>query len=150
MALIPLRKLLDHAAENDEHALLILREIVSHLGKHKRAPVDLRKPVAPAYDPEEILGVLPRDLKTFFDIREVIARIVDDSRLFEFKPNYGKTLVTGFAHLEGIPVGIIANNGILFSESALKATHFINLCTQEQIPILFLQNITGFMVGKKY
>lgn len=140
----------DHAAENDEHALLLLREIVAHLGQHEKQNIKLQAPVPPAYDPEELLGVLPSDLKTFFDIREVIARIVDDSRLFEFKPKYGTTLVTGFAHVEGIPVGIIANNGILFSESALKATHFINLCTQEQIPILFLQNITGFMVGKEY
>ena len=140
----------DHEAENDEHALEILREIVRHLGLHQKAQVKLKEPSEPLYDPDELLGVLPSDLKSFFDVREVIARLVDDSRLFEFKPEYGKTLVTGFSHIEGIPVGIIANNGILFSESALKATHFINLCTQEKIPLLFLQNITGFMVGKEY
>jgi acetyl-CoA carboxylase carboxyltransferase component len=112
--------------------------------------VKLETPEEPHFDPEELLGVVPMDARKAYDIREVIARVVDGSRLFEFKPNYGTTLVTGFAHICGIPVGIIANNGVLFSESALKGTHFIELCTQERIPLLFLQNITGFIVGKKY
>lgn len=140
----------DHLAENDEHAILIIREIVKRFGKSSVAPVKFEEPAEPAYDPEELLGIIPSDLKKSYDIREVIARIVDRSELFEFKKNYGNTIVTGFAHLNGIPVGIVANNGILFSESAIKATHFIELCSQEQIPLLFLQNITGFMVGKKY
>ncbi len=140
----------DHLAENDEHAIAIVRDIVKHLGKRNEAPVKIQEPRPPAYDPEELLGVIPSDPKSFFDIREVIARVVDASEFSEFKANYGKTLVTGFAHIEGIPVGIVANNGVLFSESALKAAHFISLCGQEQIPLLFLQNITGFMVGKKY
>lgn len=140
----------DHLAENDEHALQIVRQIIRYLGKSQASPVKLAVPEAPYYDPEEIMGIVPQDPRKAYDIRELIARIVDGSRLFEFKPNYGTTLVTGFAHIEGIPVGIIANNGVLFSESALKATHFIELCTQESIPLLFLQNITGFIVGKKY
>jgi len=140
----------DHFAEDDAHALAILREIVGHLGKRKSAPVSLRAPRPPAYDPEELLGLMPKDLKSAFDIREIIARVVDGSELFEFKANYGTSLVAGFAHIEGIPVGILGNNGILFSESALKAAHFIELCNQERIPLLFMQNITGFMVGKKY
>ena len=140
----------DHLAESDEHALLIVREIVKNLGKSPESPVKLSEAKAPLYKEEEILGVLPKDPKKAYDIRELIARFVDDSYLFEFKPNYGKTLVTGFAKIEGMPVGIIANNGVLFSESALKGTHFIELCCQENIPLLFLQNITGFIVGKKY
>jgi 3-methylcrotonyl-CoA carboxylase beta subunit/propionyl-CoA carboxylase len=140
----------DHMAENDDHALQIVRQIVKYLGKSDQCPVKLETPEEPHYDPEEILGVVPMDARKAYDIREVIARLVDGSRLFEFKPNYGTTLVTGFAHICGIPVGIIANNGVLFSESALKGTHFIELCTQEKIPLLFLQNITGFIVGKKY
>lgn len=140
----------DHLAEDDEHALHILRQIVKYLGRPKEAPVKLQAPEAPDYDPEELLGVIPSDSRKAYDIREVIARLVDGSKLFEFKPNYGATLICGFAHIEGIPVGILANNGVLFSESALKGTHFIELCTQEKIPLLFLQNITGFMVGKKY
>jgi acetyl-CoA carboxylase carboxyltransferase component len=140
----------DHMAENDDHALQILRQIVKYLGKSAQCPVKLETPEEPHYDPEELMGVVPMDARKAFDIREVIARVVDGSRLFEFKPNYGTTLVTGFAHICGIPVGIIANNGVLFSESALKGTHFIELCTQEKIPLLFLQNITGFIVGKKY
>lgn len=140
----------DHFAEDDEHALEILREIVGHLGP--RAEVDHRfeKSEPPAYDPDELLGVWPRDLRRQADVHEVLARLVDGSRLFEFKKRYGETLVTGFAHIEGMPVGIIANNGVLFSESALKATHFIELCTTERVPILFVQNITGFMVGAQY
>ncbi len=140
----------DHFAENDEHAIKIVREIVHHLGRPKHPSLAFQEPEPPGYDPTELLGVVPRDPTKGYDVREVIARLVDGSRLFEFKKNYGKTLVTGFAHFEGIPIGIVANNGILFSESALKGTHFISLCCQENIPILFLQNITGFMVGKKY
>ena len=140
----------DHMAESDAHALEILRQIVRYLGPSKRAATQLIDPQEPFYSRESIMGLLPKDPKKAFDIREVIARIVDGSELFEFKPNYGTTLVTGFAHIEGIPVGIIANNGVLFSESALKGCHFIELCTQENIPILFLQNVTGFIVGKKY
>jgi 3-methylcrotonyl-CoA carboxylase beta subunit/propionyl-CoA carboxylase len=140
----------DHLAEDDEHALHILRQIVKYLGRPKEAPVKLQAPEVPDYDPAELLGVVPSDSRKAYDIREVIARLVDGSKLFEFKPNYGATLICGFAHIEGIPVGILANNGVLFSESALKGTHFIELCTQEKIPLLFLQNITGFMVGKKY
>ncbi len=140
----------DHYAENDEHAIYILREIVSYLGKPAEAKIRLKPPAEPVYPAEELLGLLPRELSKFVDQREVIARIVDQSEFFEFKKNYGTTLITGFAHIKGMPVGIIANNGILFSESALKATHFIELCCQENTPLLFLQNITGFMVGKKY
>ncbi len=140
----------DHMAENDEHALQIVREIVRHLGKSKEAPAKLQPIEEPLYPTEDLLGIVPADPRKAYDIREVIARLVDGSKLFEFKPNYGTTLVTGFAHIAGIPVGIIGNNGVLFSESALKGAHFIELCTQEQIPLLFLQNITGFIVGKKY
>ena len=140
----------DHIADNDVHALAIVRDIIGHLGLRKSAPAKLLDPRAPAYDPNEILGVVPADPRKFFDVREIIARVVDGSELFEFKRNYGTTLVTGFAHINGIPVGIIANNGVLFSESAQKAAHFIEVCTQEQIPLVFLQNITGFIVGKKY
>lgn len=140
----------DHLAEDDAHAIEILREIINHLGDPKKANVKLRPPEAPAFDIDELLGIMPSDIKKSIDVREIIARIVDSSQLFEFKKNYGTTLVCGFAHIEGIPVGIIANNGVLFSESALKGTHFIELCCQENIPLLFLQNITGFMVGKKY
>jgi acetyl-CoA carboxylase carboxyltransferase component len=140
----------DHIADNDEHALMIIRDIVHNLGQHKHAPVKLIDPLPPAYDPEEILGIIPSDPKKFFDVREIIARIVDGSELFEFKKNFGATLVTGFSHINGIPCGIIANNGVLFSESAQKAAHFIEVCSQEQIPLVFMQNITGFIVGKKY
>ena len=140
----------DHFAEDDEHAIEILREIVGHLGDRPQAATSVESPEPPAYDPDELLGVWPRDLRRQVDVREVLARIVDGSRFFEFKKRYGTTLVTGFAHIEGMRVGILANNGVLFSESALKATHFIELCTAEKIPILFLQNITGFMVGAAY
>jgi len=140
----------DHLAKDDRHALLIVREIVKNLGQKTEAKVKLQEPQPPRYSSDELLGVIPADPKKFFDCREIISRIVDRSELFEFKPGYGTTLVTGFAHIEGIPVGVIANNGVLFSETALKATHFIELCTQEQIPLLFLQNITGFIVGKEY
>jgi acetyl-CoA carboxylase carboxyltransferase component len=140
----------DHMARDDQHAIALVRTIVKHLGGRKHSKIKLQASVEPAYDTNELLGCLPADPKSHVDIRELIARIVDGSELFEFKPGFGTTLVTGFAHIHGIPVGVIANNGVLFSESALKATHFITLCCQERIPLLFLQNITGFMVGKKY
>lgn len=140
----------DHMAENDTHALAIARQIAGTFNRRKPETVVMRDPVAPAYDPAELNGVIPADLKTQYDVREVIARIVDGSRFDEFKALYGTTLITGFAHIEGMPVGIIANNGILYSESSLKGAHFIELCCQRKIPLLFLQNITGFMVGEKY
>jgi 3-methylcrotonyl-CoA carboxylase beta subunit len=140
----------DHLAEDDTHALALARQIVAGLNRRKPDQVERRIPVAPAYDPEEMLGVVPADLKTPYDIREVIARVVDGSEFSEFKARFGPTLVTGFAHIEGIPVGIIANNGILYSESAAKGAHFVELCCQRKIPLVFLQNITGFMVGRKY
>jgi 3-methylcrotonyl-CoA carboxylase beta subunit len=140
----------DYLADNDEHALEIAREIIENLNRAAPFTLERLKPEAPLYDPKEIAGILPTDLRKQFDVREIIARLVDGSRFHEFKPNYGSTLVCGFSHLHGIPVGIIANNGILFSESAQKGAHFIELCSQRKIPLLFLQNITGFMVGKKY
>jgi len=140
----------DHFAENDQHALMIARDIVRHLNRRKVMPHDVQVPREPAYPAEELYGIVPKDTRTPFDIREIIARIVDGSELQEFKARFGKTLVCGFAHLHGYPVGIIANNGILFAESALKGAHFIELCNQRNIPLVFLQNITGFMVGKKY
>ncbi len=140
----------DHFAENDTHAISICREIVAHLGSPKKAPLKLKEPSEPLYDPDELLGIIPISLQKIYDIREVIARIVDGSEFFEFKRNYAVTIVTGFAHICGIPVGILGNNGVLFCESALKAAHFIELCCQQKVPLLFLQNITGFMVGKKY
>ncbi|HKS68962.1 MAG TPA: carboxyl transferase domain-containing protein, partial [Ktedonobacterales bacterium] len=140
----------DHYALNDQHALAIVRGIVANLNRRKQYPWDVAAPEPPKYDPREIYGLLPRDPRKSFDVREIIARLVDGSRFHEFKANYGTTLVTGFARLMGYPVGIIANNGILFSESALKATHFIELCCQRKTPLIFLQNITGFMVGKQY
>ena len=140
----------DHYAADDRHALAIARTAISHLNSVKRPDLDIRAPREPRYDPAEIYGVVPEDWKTPYDVREVIARLVDDSRLDEFKALYGATLVTGFAHISGYPVGILANNGILFSESAQKGAHFIELCAQRGIPLLFLQNITGFMVGRKY
>ncbi len=140
----------DHLAENDEHAIEICREIVSHLNRPAPSAIERITPEDPLYDPEEICGILPQDFRKPFDVREIIARIVDGSRFHEFKSLYGTTLVCGFSHIFGYPVGVIGNNGILFSESALKAAHFIELCAQRRIPLLFLQNITGFMVGKKY
>ena len=140
----------DYLAEDDAHALALARRAVSHLNRRKPQSVTWQTPEAPAYDPEEILGLVPSDLRTPYDIREVIARIVDGSRFDEFKPRFGETLVTGFAHVEGCPVGIVANNGVLFSESAIKGAHFVELCSQRNIPLVFLQNITGFMVGRKY
>ncbi len=140
----------DYLAENDDHALEIARDIVLHLNRKPAHALERAKPEAPLYDPQEIAGILPQDLKHPFDVKEIIARLVDGSRFHEFKAGYGTTLICGFAHLHGIPVGVIANNGILFSESSLKGAHFIELCSQRKIPLLFLQNITGFMVGKKY
>ncbi|MBI2711894.1 MAG: methylcrotonoyl-CoA carboxylase [Bdellovibrio sp.] len=140
----------DHLAENDQHALEITRDIVAHLNRKSKTRVERLSVEDPVYDPEELAGIIPTDLRKPFDVREVIARTVDGSRFHEFKPLYGTTLVCGFAHICGYPIGILGNNGILFSESALKAAHFIELCTQRKVPLLFLQNITGFMVGKKY
>jgi len=140
----------DHYANDDPHALEITRRIVSHLNRRKEVDLDLREPREPLYDAGELHGVVPADTRKSFDIREVIARVIDSSELDEFKPLYGATLVCGFAHICGYPVGIVANNGILYSESALKGAHFIELCAQRGIPLVFLQNVTGFMVGKKY
>ncbi len=141
----------DHFAEDDEQALAIARSIVANLGQTSKAlPWTLTPPEEPLYDPAELYGIIPPDLRHAFDIREVIARVVDGSRFHEFKATYGATLVCGFARIMGYPVGIIANNGILFSESALKGAHFIELCAKRKVPLLFLQNITGFMVGKRY
>lgn len=140
----------DYLAEDDTHALALARRSVTSLNRHKPLTVKWETPEDPAYDPDELLGVVPADLRTPYDIREVIARLVDGSRFDEFKPRFGETLVTGFAHLKGCPIGIIANNGVLFSDSAQKGAHFIELCSQRNIPLVFLQNITGFMVGRKY
>ena len=140
----------DHYAESDAHALALARNIVGNFNRRKPMPLVLHEPREPKYPARELYGIIPTDTRQPFDIREVIARIVDGSELQEFKARYGKTLVTGFAHINGYPVGIVANNGILFAESALKGTHFIELCNQRNIPLVFLQNITGFMVGKKY
>jgi 3-methylcrotonyl-CoA carboxylase beta subunit len=140
----------DHFAEDDAHALALARRAVANLRLPDTARVNSLPPEPPALDPEELLGAVPADLRRPYDVREVIARIVDGSRLDEFKRRYGETLVTGFAHIEGLPVGILANNGVLYSESALKGAHFVELCCQRGIPLLFLQNITGFMVGRKY
>jgi len=140
----------DHFAENDAHALAIARELVGNLNRVKRVALALAEPREPRYAAEEVYGIMPRDARIPFDIRELIARIVDASEFTEFKARYAKTLITGFAHIHGYPVGIIANNGILFAESALKGAHFIELCNQRNIPLVFLQNITGFMVGRKY
>jgi acetyl-CoA carboxylase carboxyltransferase component len=140
----------DHLALNDLHALAIVRSIVSNLNRRKDYPWDVLPPEPPKYDPRDLYGIVPRDPRRSFDVREIIARLVDGSRFHEFKELYGTTLVCGFGRLMGYPVGIIANNGILFSESALKAAHFIELCCQRKTPLVFLQNITGFMVGKQY
>jgi 3-methylcrotonyl-CoA carboxylase beta subunit len=140
----------DHYALNDQHALAIARRIVANLNRRKQVALEATAPAEPLYAGEELGGVIPSDVRKPYDVREVIARIVDGSELDEFKANYGTTLVTGLARLWGYPIGIVANNGILFSESALKGAHFIELCAQRRVPLLFLQNITGFMVGKKY
>ena len=140
----------DHLAENDEHAAAIVRQIIANLNREKRVPWTHQEPEEPLYDAEEIYGIVPQDPRQTYDVREVIARIVDGSRMHEFKPLYGETLVCGFARIMGNPVGILANNGILFSESSMKGTHFIELCSSRGVPLVFLQNITGFMVGKEY
>ncbi|MFN5631794.1 MAG: carboxyl transferase domain-containing protein [Sphingomonadales bacterium] len=140
----------DHLAENDEHALTIVRDIVSHLGANEGFKVEAREPRLPKYDPQELFGIIPEDVRAPYDVHEVIARLVDGSEFHEFKALYGSTLVCGFAHIWGTPVAILANNGVLFSESAQKGAHFIELAQQRKIPLLFLQNISGFMVGGKY
>ncbi|MDB2551463.1 methylcrotonoyl-CoA carboxylase [Paracoccus sp. (in: a-proteobacteria)] len=140
----------DYLAEDDAHSLAMARRAVANLNRRLPDDVAWQSAEPPAFDPDEILGVVPADLRTPYDIREVIARIVDGSRFDEFKARFGETLVTGFAHVEGCPVGIVANNGVLFSEAAQKGAHFIELCSQRLIPLVFLQNITGFMVGRKY
>ncbi|MCH2440788.1 MAG: methylcrotonoyl-CoA carboxylase [Candidatus Poseidoniia archaeon] len=140
----------DHIAEDDQHALEITRSILENLNRSPKAKLEVAEPEEPLHDPAEIYGILPSDSRQPFDVREIIARMVDGSRFHEFKSLYGPTLVTGFGRLMGYPVGILANNGVLFSESALKGTHFIEMCCQRGIPLLFLQNITGFMVGREY
>jgi acetyl-CoA carboxylase carboxyltransferase component len=140
----------DYYAQNDSHALEIARNIVETLDPAKKFQLDVTEPEDPYYDPEEIYGIVPQDLRKSFNIKEIIARIVDGSRFQEFKELYGQTLVCGFARIMGYPVGILASNGVLFSESSLKGAHFVTLCSMRKIPILFLQNITGFIVGKKY
>ncbi|MGH8032056.1 MAG: carboxyl transferase domain-containing protein, partial [Luteimonas sp.] len=140
----------DHFADDDRHALQIARDLVGNLNRSKRLPLAVRETRAPLFAADELYGIVPKDTRRPFDVREVIARIVDGSEFVEFKARYAKTLVTGFAHIDGYPVGIVANNGILFSESALKGAHFIELCNQRGIPLIFLQNITGFIVGKRY
>jgi 3-methylcrotonyl-CoA carboxylase beta subunit len=140
----------DHYAEDDAHALEIVRGIVATLNRRKRIDLDIQPPEEPLYPADDLYGIIPATFREAYDVREVIARLVDGSRFREFKANYATTLVTGFARIEGYPVGIIGNNGVLFSESALKGTHFIELCTARGIPLLFLQNITGFMVGREY
>jgi 3-methylcrotonyl-CoA carboxylase beta subunit len=140
----------DHLAEDDADALRLARRIVSTLNRRKEVIQDLRTPEDPAYDPAELLGIVPADARTPYDVREVLARVVDGSRFGEFKSRYAPTVVTGFAHIHGYPVGIVANNGVLFSESALKVAHFIELCCVRKVPLLFVQNITGFMVGRQY
>ncbi len=140
----------DHFADDDDHALQILRNCVEAFGHNYKTRLEVHEPEDPYYDPQELYGIIPKDLSKQFDSREVIARIVDGSRFHEFKARYGTTLVTGFAHIMGYPVGIVANNGILFSESARKGAHFVSMCATRKIPLLFLQNITGFIVGKEF
>ena len=140
----------DYLAEDDGHALALARRAVGNLGWSAKADIALQPVEEPAFDPDELLGVVPGDLRTPYDIHEVIARLVDGSRFDAFKARYGETLVTGFAHIRGMPVGIVANNGVLFSEAAQKGAHFIELCSQRKVPLVFLQNITGFMVGRRY
>ncbi|HSG99847.1 MAG TPA: carboxyl transferase domain-containing protein, partial [candidate division Zixibacteria bacterium] len=140
----------DHLADNDEHALALARNVVENLDRQRPFELDVREAVEPHYDPEELYGVVPNDIRQPYDIKEVIARIVDGSRFHEFKARYGMTLVCGFAHVMGYPVGIVANNGILFAESSQKGAHFIELCAERRIPLVYLQNITGFIVGKQY
>ena len=140
----------DHLAQNDAHAIALARQAVATLNKRKPSPHAVVEPREPLYPTEELYGVIPADTRKPYDVHEIIARIVDGSAFHEFKARYGATLVCGFAHIEGMPIGIVANNGVLFSESAQKGAHFIELCCQRKVPLLFLQNITGFMVGRKY
>lgn len=140
----------DHVADNDDHALSIVRDIVSTFQPDRQPDINIARPHAPLYDPADLYGIIPGDVRAPYDVREVIARIVDGSAFHEFKPLYGTTLVCGFAHIWGMPVAILANNGVLFSESAVKGAHFIELACQRRVPLLFLQNISGFMVGGKY
>lgn len=140
----------DHYAHDDPEAIRIARNIVENLNRPEKTYLDIKKPEEPTYDIKEIYGVISKDSRRPFDVKEIIARIVDGSKFHEFKTLYGTTLVCGFARIMGYPVGILANNGVLFSESALKGSHFIEICCQRKIPLIFLQNITGFMVGKKY
>ena len=140
----------DHFAENEEDALMMVRNVVENLNRKNKVKLDTIEPEEPLHNVDEILGIIPADSKIPFDVKEIISRIVDGSKFHEFKPRYGNTLVCGFAHIHGYPVGIVANNGILFSESSLKGAHFVELCGQRGVPLVFLQNITGFMVGKKY
>ncbi len=143
----------DHFAQNDKHALALARQCVAHLNhlkNYSNIGLELATPEAPRYDPAEISGIVPANLRTPYDVREVLARVLDGSRFDEFKARFGTTLVCGFAHIQGIPVGVMANNGVIFSEAALKGAHFVELCSQRKIPLVFLQNITGFMVGRKY
>jgi 3-methylcrotonyl-CoA carboxylase beta subunit len=140
----------DHLAGDDRHALALARDAVATLGRAKRLPVEVTEPEPPKYDPEELYGIVPSDVRQPYDVREVIGRVTDGSRFHEFKATYGDTLVCGFARIHGYPAGIVANNGILFSESALKGAHFIELCNQRRTPLVFLQNISGFMVGREY
>src|SRR5688572_2346153 len=140
----------DYPASSEEEAIAIARDIVGQFKRPQKTPIEWQEPEEPHYDPKELYGVLPRDIKQQFDMREVIARIFDGSRFHEYQPNYGKTLICGYAHIWGYKVGILANNGVLFNDSALKGTHFIELCNQNRTPIVFLQNITGFMVGREY
>jgi len=140
----------DHFAQNDHHALQLARQAIGRLNRVKPIQADIKPPLEPKYDSKEIYGIIPADTRTPYDVRDIIARIVDNSDFDEFKALYGTTLVCGFARIYGYPVGIVANNGILFGESAQKGAHFIELCAQRKIPLVFLQNITGFMVGKQY
>lgn len=140
----------DQLANNDHHALSLARDAVSRLNRTKQIDLDVQPIRDPAHPASELYGIIPKDSRKTFDVREIIARVVDGSEFDEFKPLYGTTLVTGFARIFGYPVGIVANNGILFGESALKGAHFVELCAQRKIPLVFLQNITGFMVGKQY
>jgi 3-methylcrotonyl-CoA carboxylase beta subunit len=140
----------DHVAENDEHALAVVHEIVTRLNRVKKVDIEITTPRPPKFDPQDLYGLIPQDVRTPYEVREVIGRIVDGSEMHEFKSLYGTTLVCGFARIWGIPVAILANNGVLFSESALKGAHFIELACQRRVPLLFLQNISGFMVGGKY
>jgi 3-methylcrotonyl-CoA carboxylase beta subunit len=140
----------DHLAQNDLHALALVRQIAVTFNRSKTPAGVMQPPQAPKYDPSDLYGVIPVDTRKPFDVREIIARIVDGSQFHEFKARFGTTLICGFAHIEGMPVGVIANNGILFGESAQKGAHFIELCCHRKVPLVFLQNITGFMVGRKY